>query len=492
MTVATAKTLDELNALDAEWTEYTKAFTIAAVDETKVIVYAKITDNVGNVTFISSDGVAFDTEAPIITGVANLGIYKTDLTIHVADTHLDSVALNGQTVDTTIDDDSIGATIQVTAGTDAAYTLVATDLAGNTTTVIFYTYVENIPVEDVLENLPTVDDFTTDDEKEEIQNVVNSLLDAYLDDLNSEEGTSKDEETIIQEVNKLEQALLESTANISVVATIKVVEDNVAEDKKSPEVNIIPQGLAVAIYGSDMYTEALANNANIELSLSVTQTSGSENGFVFEIKPTISIDGSEPEIIPNTCINAPVTFKLYLNDSFKGTLASIEHVKEDNTSAFYENLLVYTDEYGKYVIVTVYEFSNFIVTEYRYELLVDGVMAEYKASDTVTLQTPTKEGYEFIGWVSSDVSIVDGTFQMPDQNVVITSSWKATTTQGDTPSDDTTSDDTSSDDTADDVKSPYTGDHFNRDLWTLFLCGSLCALAGVGIYKQRKSINLKR
>ncbi|MFI3173558.1 MAG: hypothetical protein R3Y58_14485, partial [Eubacteriales bacterium] len=352
---------------------YTKAFDIVAVDTTKVVVYAKFTDGVGHVSYISSDGLTFDTTMPVVEGVSNLGMYQTDLSITVTDTNLDTVTLNGENVE---------ASIQVDASLDATYVLVATDLAGNTTTYTFYTYVEEAPVEDVLANLPTVDATTTEEEKEAIKDVVNNLTDVFLETL---ETTTKDEDTIIAETNRLEEALLEVNDKIAVVAIRQVIEGDVEEDKKAPEAEITPQGLAVAIYGSETYNAAIKDGSKFELSLSVTQTQGDGDYLVFEIKPMISIGGSDTEVIPNSSINAPVTFKLYLNDSFDSDFASIEHVKEDGSSEFYEKLPVGKDEYGNYVTLTVYEFSNFIVSEYVAEESANGA----ETAGTATETTPT-------------------------------------------------------------------------------------------------------
>ena len=48
-------TLEQVKALaDTDWTEYMGKFSINA--ERKYVIYAKVTDNCGNATYISSDG----------------------------------------------------------------------------------------------------------------------------------------------------------------------------------------------------------------------------------------------------------------------------------------------------------------------------------------------------------------------------------------------------------------------------------------------------
>ena len=59
-----------------------------------------------------------------------------------------------------------------------------------------------------------------------------------------------------------------------------------------------------------------------------------------------------------------------------------------------------------------------------YSVVVDGVLlGNYRPGVTVTLQTPSKPGYEFNGWTSGNVTITGNTFVMPETNVVVTSLW---------------------------------------------------------------------
>ena len=53
----------------ATFTAYTKAFSINS--DNKYVIYAKLTDKVGNVTYISSNGIVLDATAPVITGIEN-------------------------------------------------------------------------------------------------------------------------------------------------------------------------------------------------------------------------------------------------------------------------------------------------------------------------------------------------------------------------------------------------------------------------------------
>lgn len=59
---------DELANAAVDWKEYTGSFTVPA-DSSKYAVYAKLTDNAGNVTYISTDGILLDETAPTVAGL---------------------------------------------------------------------------------------------------------------------------------------------------------------------------------------------------------------------------------------------------------------------------------------------------------------------------------------------------------------------------------------------------------------------------------------
>lgn len=63
-----------------------------------------------------------------------------------------------------------------------------------------------------------------------------------------------------------------------------------------------------------------------------------------------------------------------------------------------------------------------------YLVYVDSVLlGEYAPGTVVTLDTPTKPGYDFSGWTSTDVTMSGNTFTMPDKDVSVTSTWTAVT-----------------------------------------------------------------
>ena len=88
----------------------TAKFDINEPDEdTNYIVYAKLTDNAGNVKYLSTNGIVMDVNAPVIKAGETTLIngstttYTTKQKITVTDTNLDKVTVtknNGETIST--------------------------------------------------------------------------------------------------------------------------------------------------------------------------------------------------------------------------------------------------------------------------------------------------------------------------------------------------------------------------------------------------------
>ena len=108
-----------------DWQAYSQP---VVLDKETGYMYAEITDNAGNVTYICTDELVKDDTDPKIRGVEDHKTYCEAKTVTVTDEHLDTVTVNGTEV--TLTD---GTYALVADGT--VYTIIATDKAGNTTTV---------------------------------------------------------------------------------------------------------------------------------------------------------------------------------------------------------------------------------------------------------------------------------------------------------------------------------------------------------------------
>ena len=118
---------DEVRAI-TDWTDNSD-FDIEARDMDKFVIYVRIEDNAGNVTFIGSDGATFDTAAPEIVGVENGKTYYVTKKVAIDDENLESATLNGESVEDVF---------TLVGDKDATYIIRAVDKAGNVTEYTVY------------------------------------------------------------------------------------------------------------------------------------------------------------------------------------------------------------------------------------------------------------------------------------------------------------------------------------------------------------------
>lgn len=117
----------------ADWAVYTAPFALPA---NASYVYAKLTDSYDSTTYLGSAKLVFDQTPPVIAGVENNATYHKAPTITVTDANLKEVTINGTPV--TLDDKGSYSMVGNTTG--EKQTIIATDHAGNTTTVTVIAY----------------------------------------------------------------------------------------------------------------------------------------------------------------------------------------------------------------------------------------------------------------------------------------------------------------------------------------------------------------
>ena len=121
------KVLTAADLETASFTAYTEAFGINP--DKKCVIYAKLTDTSGNVTYMSSNGLVLDGTAPVISGVENGKTYCEAQTVTVTDNYIASVTVNGNSV-------SLDANNQFAlSAAEGTQTIIATDKAGNVASV---------------------------------------------------------------------------------------------------------------------------------------------------------------------------------------------------------------------------------------------------------------------------------------------------------------------------------------------------------------------
>ena len=200
-----SKTALDLDAVKAatQWTEMKNGSVSVTLEDTKqFIYYIRITDKSGNVAYLSTDGAEYDTTAPMIEGVNNGATCYTTQTVTVTDKNIDTITLNGE---------AATGSISLAGNREATYTIVATDKAGNTTTVT----VKMAPIADITKSMvgKTADNVTSAD-KANLQAIVDTAT-----------VLLKDKDITAEEKTELEKAKADAAA------LIKVIEDTSAEQK---------------------------------------------------------------------------------------------------------------------------------------------------------------------------------------------------------------------------------------------------------------------
>ena len=185
----TPLTVDELEGM--RFTEYTGPFNIDP--DQRLVVYARITDHAGNVTYISSDGLVLDATPPAVTGVDDGGTYYATRIVDVADENLDTVTLDGAPV--------TGGSFELAGDVDHSYVIVATDRAGNVTEVT----VTMKPIEDLAGQIEDLTPDTVDPDDRETVEAVRDAAEENLEDATDEERAEL--EDLIERCDELLEAI---------------------------------------------------------------------------------------------------------------------------------------------------------------------------------------------------------------------------------------------------------------------------------------------
>lgn len=115
--------LQEADLDKKTFTRYKEPFDITS--DNRYIVYARLTDNSGNVRYICSNGVVLDATVPGIDGIEDGASYCGNQVVTIKDTYVDEVTVNGRAV-TPDDEGKI-----VLTPSENEQTVVVKDKAGN-------------------------------------------------------------------------------------------------------------------------------------------------------------------------------------------------------------------------------------------------------------------------------------------------------------------------------------------------------------------------
>lgn len=187
---------------DDQWTTMPDSGVHVPLEDTKqFIYYIRITDHVGNVTYISTNGAEYDTTMPIVEGITDSDTYYTTQKIKVTDKNLDKVYVND--IPVTLDENGC----YILAGnTSIEYKVLAIDKAENkivltVTMKTINTLVE--PIKDI-----TLDNVTSQDQQD-IQQVID-----HLDKELENKLLTDEEKEILEEEKQKAQELLDKIEEV--------------------------------------------------------------------------------------------------------------------------------------------------------------------------------------------------------------------------------------------------------------------------------------
>ncbi len=211
-----------------DWVEYTAPFNIDPDDE--YIIYAKATDNAGNVVYINSNGLVLDATAPVITGIENNGTYYGDTVFGITESYLDTVTLDNATI--TLTDGKYTITAD-----DKEHTIIATDKATNTSATIKIKVVAIASLDDEIESITTSNVKSSDKEEiKEILDFVNSLIDSGKDFTDSEDAKLAEIKSNAEELLKRIENAENAADNETTGKVDNITSDNVTvSDKENLE-----------------------------------------------------------------------------------------------------------------------------------------------------------------------------------------------------------------------------------------------------------------
>ena len=201
--------LEELQSSHAAWGKLPEdGKNVTLKDAKRFIYYIRITDNAGNVTYISTDGAEYDTTAPVISGIENGATYYTTQKVTVTEKNIASVKLN---------EEEATANITLDGNVDKTYTIVATDKAGNETTV-------TVTMKPIASISTPINSITEENVKSSDEETINDVI-AQVDELLKDEDLTKAEKAALEEIKTDAGKLadkLKATADASKDLTDKV------------------------------------------------------------------------------------------------------------------------------------------------------------------------------------------------------------------------------------------------------------------------------
>ena len=380
----TDEALTEAKCTKRDFTPYTEPLKLNT--DGRYAVYAKLTNAVGNVTYLSSDGIVLDTTPPEINGFEDGKTYYGDRDIYAqaTDENLASFSVNGSPIEVSFGSPT-SARFSFPLGKNCTYKFIATDKAGNVTekTVTVYDGTYVVPVT----------------------------------------GVSLDESSITLDVGGNQTLTATVTPEDATNKKVRWSSDNEAVATVSED------GVVTAVAGGTAVITATTHDGFFTASCTVTVNAP-------DAPPSITTDtlpdGKVGEAYSHTLTatgTAPITW------SIDGGLPAGLSLNKDTgeisgtpttagTSTFTVKATNSAGSDTKELSITI---TKAAPTEHTVTVTTEGggtasaSPAKAAAGTEITLTAMPNEGYHFKEWqvISGNVTIKDNKFTMPDSDVEV-------------------------------------------------------------------------
>ena len=230
---------DEVKAI-TDWVDYNNSFKINP--DNSYVVYVKVADNDGNVTYTNSEGVVLDGTAPVIEGVENGNTYYTTQKVIVTEKNVDTITLNGNPATESI---------TLEGNKETIYTIVVTDKAGNSTTV-------TVTMKPIKELTKVTDNLSNNNVTSADASALKGLVEK-LDELIADPDTcDESERESLQQHKVIVEALLQTIEDAAKASDT----ENIQKVKDVTTKNVTPEDKIDLEKAKEDLEKALADNAD--------------------------------------------------------------------------------------------------------------------------------------------------------------------------------------------------------------------------------------